>query len=130
MKSSFKKLKTVTFKHISIQTDLEIFLENHIKSLKRAALLWSSSNNIAISSLHEPCETIDDGHSFTSSTIISDNSNENDNNVFIENLTKFPYDALHVVERPIINDINNVELQLESDNNRQMSNSNTIIAVY
>ncbi|CAI6343392.1 unnamed protein product [Macrosiphum euphorbiae] len=50
VESSFKKLKTVTFKHISIPTDLENFLENHIKSLKGAALLRSSCNNIAISS--------------------------------------------------------------------------------
>ncbi|CAI6352696.1 unnamed protein product [Macrosiphum euphorbiae] len=70
VESIFKKLKRVTFKHISIPTDLEIFLENHIKSLKGAALLRSSCNNIAISSLPKSCEAIDDSHSFTSSTII------------------------------------------------------------
>ncbi|CAI6363150.1 unnamed protein product [Macrosiphum euphorbiae] len=76
------------------QADLENFLENHIKSLKGAALLRSSCNNIAISSLPESCEAIDDSHSFTSSTIISNNFNENDNYVYIENRTKSPpYDA-------------------------------------
>jgi len=63
VESSFKKLKTVTFKHISIPIDLENSLENHIKSLKGAALLWSSCKNIVISSLPGPCKTIDDSHS-------------------------------------------------------------------
>ncbi|CAI6350458.1 unnamed protein product [Macrosiphum euphorbiae] len=121
VESSFKKLKRVTFKHISIPTDLEHFLENHIKSLKGAALLRSSCNNIAISSLPESCEAIDDSHSFTSSTIISNNINENDNDVYIENRTKSPpYNALYVLQRPIINDNNNVELHLESDDNLQI----------
>jgi len=94
VESSFKKLKTVTLKHISIPIDLEHFLENHIKSLKGAALLRSSCKNIVITSSPKPCETIDDSHSFKSPTIISNNLNENQN-MYIENRTKSPsYDAL------------------------------------
>lgn len=47
IESSFKKLKTVTFKHKSIPTDLEIFLENHIQSLKGASILLASRKNIS-----------------------------------------------------------------------------------
>ncbi|KAF0744921.1 Uncharacterized protein FWK35_00025563 [Aphis craccivora] len=36
VKSSFHKLKNVTLKHISLPTDVETFLENHIRSLKEA----------------------------------------------------------------------------------------------
>jgi len=46
VESSFKKLKTVTFKHLPLPTDIETFLENHIKSLKGASLLRISKNNI------------------------------------------------------------------------------------
>ncbi|KAE9522158.1 hypothetical protein AGLY_017418 [Aphis glycines] len=98
VESSFKKLKTVTLKHISILIDLEHFLENYIKSLKGAALLRSSCKNIVIFSSPQPCETIDDSHTFKSPTIISNNLNENQN-------------------MPIIN--NNVELQVELDDNQQ-----------
>lgn len=41
IESSFKKLKTVTFKNISLPTSIETFLDNHIKSLKGASLLRS-----------------------------------------------------------------------------------------
>lgn len=115
VESSFKKLKTVTLKHTPIPMDLEKFLENHIKSLKGAALLRSSSDNIAIYSLPEPCETIEDSHSSTSTKVISNNLNLN-TNIYIANRTKSPScDALYVVERPIINANNYVE----SDDNLQ-----------
>jgi len=51
--------------------------------------------------------------------VISNNLIENDN-MYKENRTKSPlYDALYVVERPIIENNNNVELQIESDDNIQ-----------
>jgi len=43
--SSFNKLKTVTMKHVNMPTKIEIFLENHIKSLKGASLLREARNN-------------------------------------------------------------------------------------
>jgi len=45
IESSFKKLKTITFKHIPLPTDIETFLTNHINSLKGATLLRSARNN-------------------------------------------------------------------------------------
>lgn len=56
IESSFRKLKTVTFKNIPLPTDLEQFLENHIKSNKGAALIRSAtkSNDYNISSLAGP----------------------------------------------------------------------------
>lgn len=39
VESSFKKLKTVTFKHIELPTTIDIFLENHIMLLKGTSLL-------------------------------------------------------------------------------------------
>lgn len=45
IESSFKKLKTITFKYTPLPTDLETFLTNHIDSLKGATLLRSARNN-------------------------------------------------------------------------------------
>lgn len=39
VESSFKKLKTVTMKHINLPTTVEIFLENHIASLKGSSMM-------------------------------------------------------------------------------------------
>lgn len=122
VESSFKKLKTITFKHLSIPTDLEFFLENHIKSLKGASMLRASYNNIAISSngsnsnLPEPCEIIDNNQRSTSSIIISDKMDEDVTDV--ENQSISSYDALYVVEKPI-NDYLDTLPQFESDNNSQ-----------
>jgi len=44
VKSSFKKLKTVTMKNVVIPTNIEIFLENHIMSLKGALLIRIAKN--------------------------------------------------------------------------------------
>jgi len=41
---SFKKLKSITFKHIPLPTDIETFMTNYIESLKGAALLRSARN--------------------------------------------------------------------------------------
>lgn len=41
VESSFHKLKNITFKHISLPTDIETFLDNHILSLRGASLLRS-----------------------------------------------------------------------------------------
>ncbi|CAI6376956.1 unnamed protein product [Macrosiphum euphorbiae] len=43
VESSFKKLKTLTFKNISLPTNLEIFLENHINSLKGTSLIRTNT---------------------------------------------------------------------------------------
>lgn len=50
VESSFKKLKTVTMKHINLPTTLEIFLENHITSLKGSSLIRSAHNIISSTS--------------------------------------------------------------------------------
>jgi len=42
VESSFQKLKNVTFKNISLPTDIELFLEHHISSLSGMSLLKSS----------------------------------------------------------------------------------------
>lgn len=44
VESNFRKLKTVNLKHIFLPTDAEIFLENHISSLKRSSLIRSARN--------------------------------------------------------------------------------------
>jgi len=119
VESSFKKLKTITFKHVSILTDLEHFLENHIKSLKGASMLRASYNNKAISSnsnLPEPCEIIDNNQRSTSSIIISDKMDKDVTDV--ENQSISSYDALYVIEKPTNNDLDTLS-QLDSDNNSQ-----------
>jgi len=47
VESSFKKLKTITMKHINLPTTLEIFLENHTTSLKGSSLIRSAHNLIS-----------------------------------------------------------------------------------
>jgi len=42
VESSFKKLKNVTFKNIVLPTDIELFLEHHITSLRGMSLLKSN----------------------------------------------------------------------------------------
>lgn len=79
VKSSFKKLKTVTFKHLPLPTDIETFLENHIKSLKGASLLRISKNNIQSSSCSIVPE-LDSNQPLTTS-IISDDFNIVENEV-------------------------------------------------
>lgn len=44
VESSFKKLKTVTFKDITLPTNIEVFLERHIISLKESALFRSATH--------------------------------------------------------------------------------------
>jgi len=51
IESSFRKLKTVTFKHISLPTDIEQYLETHILSLKEATLIRSARNMNDLSTL-------------------------------------------------------------------------------
>jgi len=59
VESSFKKLKTVTMRHINLPTTLEIFLENHIQSLKGSSLLRSAHNRISpISPVRNTLSTI------------------------------------------------------------------------
>jgi len=45
VESSFKKLKNVTFKHMTLPVDIEEFLEYHISSLQGASLFRSISYN-------------------------------------------------------------------------------------
>jgi len=81
VKSSFKKLKIVTFKHIPLPTDLETFLENHIKSLKGASVLRVSKNNFQSSSC--PIVSKLNNKQLLSTSIISDDFNilsENEDN--------------------------------------------------
>ncbi|CAI6373894.1 unnamed protein product [Macrosiphum euphorbiae] len=44
VESSFKKLKTVTMKNVVLPTNIEIFLENHVMSLKGASLIRIAKN--------------------------------------------------------------------------------------
>lgn len=102
VKSSFKKLKTVTFKHVSIPTDLENILENYIKSLKGASILRASCKNTDISSsstLPKPSEIIDDCQQFTSSTIISKNLDEH----VLNNTNRNDDSQLEFIKLPIGN---------------------------
>lgn len=72
VESSFNKVKNSTFKHISLPTDIELFLEQHITSLRGAALLRSNQtvslspslegnlndlDNICAEKLQESCDT-------------------------------------------------------------------------
>lgn len=65
VESSFKKLKTVTMKNVVLPTNIEIFLENHIMSLKGASLIRIVNN------LHTTTEEVEDpyntdlNHSFS-----------------------------------------------------------------
>lgn len=43
VESSFRKLKTITFNHIPLPTDIEEFLENHISSNRGASLIHSTT---------------------------------------------------------------------------------------
>lgn len=52
VESSFKKLKNVTFKNISLPTDIELFLENHISSLRGMSLLKSSGCLLKDTEIH------------------------------------------------------------------------------
>lgn len=59
VESSFKKLKTVTMKHINLSTTLEIFIENHITSLRGSSLIRSAHNVISsISHVHNILSSI------------------------------------------------------------------------
>jgi hypothetical protein len=40
VESSFKKLKNLTFQNIELPTNLEVFLENHISSLRGTSILF------------------------------------------------------------------------------------------
>lgn len=48
VESSFKKLKTLTFKDVSLSTNIETFLERHIISLRGTSLLRSSNQNVSL----------------------------------------------------------------------------------
>jgi hypothetical protein len=48
VESSFKKLKTVTLKHIDLPKNIETFLENHIMSLKTASILRASNAQVLL----------------------------------------------------------------------------------
>ncbi|KAF0741946.1 CCHC-type domain-containing protein, partial [Aphis craccivora] len=45
VESSFKKLKQLTFKSIELPTNLEIFLENHVLSLKGASIIRGQNSS-------------------------------------------------------------------------------------
>lgn len=46
VESSFKKLKNITMKHVTLPTNIEIFLENHIQVLKGSSMIRSAKNKI------------------------------------------------------------------------------------
>ncbi|CAI6357055.1 unnamed protein product [Macrosiphum euphorbiae] len=113
VESSFRKLKTVTFKHISLPTELEYFLETHITSLKGAALIRTPSNINVLSSPTVELNQCNYGNEHSSSSFdctgqnqwpdktlnIIENNNNNDewsSLRFIEDNQKSP-SALYVV---------------------------------
>lgn len=79
VESSFKKLKHITFKHILLPTEAEIFLENHIQSLKGSSLIRSAKNGIStLSPIYEASSDVD---KIIENSIINDEeklSNERD----------------------------------------------------
>lgn len=60
IESSFKKLKTVTFKNTDLPVNIEQFLENHIMSLRGASLIRSSANSHLSSALQQTHHIIND----------------------------------------------------------------------
>lgn len=61
VESSFKKLKNITFKHMTLPVDIEEFLEHHIKSLQGASLFRSTSYN-SQSRAESPSEEIQENN--------------------------------------------------------------------
>lgn len=53
VESSFKKLKQLTFKNIELPTNIEIFLENHVLSLKGASVIRGQNSSVLSSVLEE-----------------------------------------------------------------------------
>lgn len=68
VESNFQKLKNVTFKHISLPTDAETFIENHILSLRGTALIRSTDANTSTDTL-------------ISNIVMSDDSDSKKNNI-------------------------------------------------
>lgn len=109
VESSFKKLKTVTMKHIHLPTTIEIFLENHITSLKGSSLRISTTQNVT-SSISPVHDVIDSEISEDDDTKFVD-VNEN-----LENCGKSSDDSANsdqlLVGEKLINSIMNVELSV------------------
>jgi len=85
VESTFKKLKTVTMKHINLPTTLEIFLENHITSLKGSSLIRSAHNVINSSTspvrntLNTISEVTESDDRITTDDMTGSNSENRDN---------------------------------------------------
>jgi len=78
VESSFKKLKNVTFKHMTLPVDIEEFLEHHISSLQGASLIRSTIYNnqsLAVSPISDIIENnqIEDLESEEAITVTSKN---------------------------------------------------------
>lgn len=59
VESSFKKLKNLTFQNIELPTNLEVFLENHISSLRGASII--RGNNSSTLKEHHSFNEVDTG---------------------------------------------------------------------
>lgn len=90
VESSFKKLKNVTFKNIVLPTDIELFLEHHITSLRGMSLLKSNNslspkdtiiqNNNEIHSNKDNLPLYDENETNKRSSPTYDNSRHSDKN--------------------------------------------------
>lgn len=70
VESSFKKLKTVTFKHIDLPVNIEEFIENHVISLRGASLIRSSTNSYLSSASQQTHNITNDENIPIPSTVI------------------------------------------------------------
>lgn len=88
VESSFKKLKTLTFKNITLPTSVEIFLENHIVSLKGTSLIRGSTYLNTNPSRLEPSDlpnTQSDSANVSLSLSLSNSPEHQNQNIYDDN---------------------------------------------
>lgn len=79
VESSFQKLKNITFKNISLPTDIETFIEYHTASLKSASLLRSTPY-LSVSNNNVECENSDLDNNLMDECIVHRSQNEETTN--------------------------------------------------
>jgi len=109
VESSFKKLKTVTFKNTDLPVNIEQFLENHIMSLRGASLIRSSANSHLSSALQQTHHINDENIENSPITLvlsspISEHNDYYENDIqFDENIIKTAENDEDFMELPINN---------------------------
>lgn len=109
VESSFRKLKTVTFKHISLPTELEYFLETHITYLKGAALIRTPSNINVLSSPTVELNQCNYGNEHSSSSFNCTEQNQ------------YPDKTLNIIENNNNDDEWSASLRFIEDNQKSPS---------